>query len=398
MKPSTLALSGIVAANAVFVGAMVFSSPADSDSMAPHSKSITGDLSTTPPIKTWAELQSDSLGGQRDRMSAAGFPPDIVRAILRAQVNESFAPRRKALEEARSEIPFWKDSYGDPKLQAASLELYREQEKILKDLLGRDGRRENAAQVAILHRRFGNLSDEKVDQIVAIADDYQQRRSTIYENSRGALSPADQQKLVALDQEMRTDFASVLTPAELADYELRSSNTAYNLRASLAKLFDPSEQEYRALFQLQKSFDDQFGSIYGIESPAQMKARADAQKQLTDDIKATLGADRYADYQRATDGNYRQTCQLVARLELSPEAANQVYATQKDIVERTDAIRADRSLGTNDRTVRLAALATEAQTKLVGAIGQRGYTAYRQNNLGRWLENLTPPVASPPSK
>ena len=38
--------------------------------------------------------------------------------------------------------------------------------------------------------------------------------------------------------------------------------------------------------------------------------------------EVALGADRFAEYERATDYNYRQTSQLVARLELPPAAAD----------------------------------------------------------------------------
>ena len=373
----------------------------DSDS-AKHTASATAaktktsatKYSSAPGPEAWGNLQNGDLAALRDRLRAEGFPPEIVRAILAAQIRESFAARRKAIEDAQGETPYWKNPNRDPKTQAALRDLNQEQDKILKDLLGNDGRNDDPSYAAYLHRQFGDLPADKVDRLREIQDDYNRQRSDIYANSRSGLLPDEQQKIAALDRAMRADFAAVLTPQELADYDLRSSNTAQQLRNNLAA-FDATEQEYRAIFQLQQAFDDQFGRMYGPLSPDDMKARSDAQKQLTQDINTALGPDRAAEYQRDTDYGYRQATQLVERLELPPDTANQVYATQKDIQQRATALRSDRTLTADDRNTQLGGLATEAQTKLTAALGAQGYQAYTQNGMGSWVQNLVP---RPPAK
>src|SRR6185369_556593 len=136
---------------------------------------------------------------------------------------------------------------------------------------------------------------------------------------------------------------------------------------------------------------------YGMLSDEQMKARSEAQKQLNDDIKAALGPDRFADYQRATNFSFRQTSQLVARLELPPETANQVYAVQQDAQTRANTLRRDSTLSPAQRTEQLAALVAEAQGKLTTSLGASGLEAYKQYG-GQWLQNLVPKPPTPPSK
>ncbi len=403
MKISTLILAGSLAANVILLGMIAVGSSDDSSS-APSpvrqnlSKAKSSAPAAAPGSAAWAELQTGDLAAQRDRLRAEGFPPEIVRAILAAQVGESFAARRKAIEQAQAEVPFWKNPIRDPKLQAAFRDLGREQDKILKDLLGHDARNDDPTYVAYLRRQFGNLPDDKVDQLRQILDDYNQQRSDIFLNSRnGPILPDEQQKIAALDKAMHADYAAVLSPAELADYDLRSSNTAQSLRYSLAA-FDATEPEYRSIFQLQQAFDDKYGRMYGMPSPDEMQARSAAQKQLTADIAAALGPDRAADYQRATDYSYRQTSQLVARLELPPETANQVYATQQDLQQRARTVQMDRTLAPADRAAQLSSLATEAQTRLTTSLGPQGYDAYRQNGMGSWLQMLAPRPAMPPPR
>ena len=120
-----------------------------------------------------------------------------------------------------------------------------------------------------------------------------------------------------------------------------------------------------------------------------MRDRSTAQRQLTEDIKTTLGEQRYAEYQRSTDGNYQQTARLVARLELPPETANQVYTVQQDMQQRVRTLQMDRNLAPADRNTQLAALATEAQAKITATLGPRGYDAYKQYG-GSWLQQLQP--------
>src|SRR5471032_292452 len=147
MKLSTVVLAGSLAANAALI-AMIVVGLSDDSSFAKHTASATAANTKTSAAKGapapgpggWSELQNGDLAALRDRLRAEGFPPEIVRAILAAQIRESFAARRKAIEEAQGETPYWKNPNRDPKTQAALRDLNQEQDKILKDLLGNDGR------------------------------------------------------------------------------------------------------------------------------------------------------------------------------------------------------------------------------------------------------------------
>jgi len=387
MKLAPLLLAGSLVLNAALVAVIGVGTSRDTEaaSRAPSTSAAPAieKVGAALVAETWDRLRADDPAAQRDRLAAEGFPPSVTRAILIVQIHESFAARRAALEDAQADRPFWKMAASDSKIAAQLRALSQEQQKALATLLGPDP--DNSA-AASLRRQFPNLAGDKVDQLVAIRERYDERQATA--RGSGMMTPDTREKVVALDKAMHAEFAATLTPGELEDYDLRTSQTANGLRYNLTA-FDASEAEFRALYKLQAPFDEQYAFTSGPPSPDQMRTLGQAQLQLKEDIKAALGPDRYADYQRATDFNFHQTSQLVARLELPQEAANQVYAVQQDLQQRSNLLNQDRSLTPDDRTAQRAALNDEAQTKITAVLGARGFEAYKQYG-GSWMQMLNP--------
>jgi hypothetical protein len=400
MKLFPVALGVSMATNIALIAFVVVGATGDavtpikSAVVAPATKSADRRAADAMPgADTWATLHTGELHAELERLRAEDFPPAIIRAIISAQIRQGFAARRKAIESAMDEQPYWRNPMPDPKAQAAFRELYKEEQKAIKDILGPDP---DSGPIASLHRQFPNLPDDKIEQLAGIRERYDQQRQDLYASVGTAMLPDEREKLEALDKAQRAEFASTLSPAEFEDYELRTNRTSNQLRNNLSAL-DVTEQEFRALYKLQSAFDEKFSPMYSAPSEEQMKLRSEAQKQLALDIKTALGDERYADYQRATNSNFRQTSQLVARLELPPETATQIYSVQQDIQKRANALRQDRTLSPDDRVTQLTALASEAQVKISGSLGATGFDAYKQYG-GQWLQNLVPKPSSPPSK
>jgi hypothetical protein len=345
--------------------------------------------------RIWSLLRtSDDLPTLIARLRAAGFPPAEIRAIVAAEIGERFAARRKELTTAQTVTPYWKNqgfgSY-DPKLTSALRALGREQSDLLKQLLGPDATSASDALRTSLLSRFGNIPPEKAEQLQSIVSDYSEMRMQIYGTTNGMILPEDRAKLALLDKEQRVDLAALLTPQELEEYDLRNSSTASLLRSKLAT-FNPTEDEFRALFKIQQAFDDQYGSTMTM-TMEQRRQYADAQKQLLPQFQAVLAPDRFAAFQQAIDPAYQQINRLVARLELPPETSTQVVTLQKDIQQRAMAVQTARDISPDDRAAQLAALNQEATAKLTQSLGARGFEAYKTNG-GSWLQMLQPRPAS----
>jgi hypothetical protein len=390
MKTSTLLLAGSVTFNLV-LAALFFSGPSAPPAPAPVvAAPRPAPKPTAPGPETWAALRTDDLAAQRDRLRAEGFPPDLVRAIVAAQLSERFAGRRKALDAAHRDQPFWKNPVPDPARLADHRALAKEQSAALKALVGADP--DNPA-LANLRRQLPNFSDERLEQLAAIRERYDEQRQALYGPARGALTPDENEKIRALEKAQLAEFATVLTPTEFEDYNLRASNVANNLRYTLSA-FDVTEAEFRALYRLQSEFEDTHPPTYGSLPADQARARSEAQKKLQADIRAALGPDRAKEYERATDYDYRQSTQLVARLGLAPETANQLYTVRQETQPRLGAIYGNRDLTPADRAAQLATLNTEMQAKITAVLGPSGYEAYKSYG-GSWLQSLRPPTPRP---
>lgn len=189
---------------------------------------------------------------------------------------------------------------------------------------------------------------------------------------------------------MHAEFATVLTPEELEHYDLRTSNTANNLRYRL-DTFDASEAEFLTLYRLQRAFDEQY-SFTGTSTPEQSRLRGEASRQLDERIAAALGSVRYADYQRSTDHNFQQANLLVARLGLPPATASSLYSVQKEFEERRNTAYRSSTPATRDELPKqMAALQQEATAKIATVLGGNttAVEAYKQHG-GSWLMNMVP--------
>ena len=409
MKISVLVLSVSLAANAALFAAFAYKSSSApgalpkttsvtqaevSGSSATKISQSTGASDPTGrdnlPATTLSTLLHNDLATLVARLRAAGFPPYIIRRIVSDQLGQEFTKRYADLLKQQFDRPFWKDSGSgtfDPKIMAAMRAASKEYNDTLKSLVGEDPNADDSTS-AYQKRRYGDLPKAKIEQLQAIEADYSDLTMQAQIGTHGIWLPEDQAKLALLEKEKLADFAKVLTPQELEEYNLRSSNTASQMRSTLAT-FNPTEAEFRALFKFQSALDEQYPRPMGPSTPEQTALRQAAEKQFQPQIQALLGPDRYADYQLATDPKYQQINRLVARLELPASTSVEVVNVQENIQKQATALRGNRTLTRDDRNAQITALAQQAQTQLTAALGSSGYEAYKDYG-GYWLQNLAP--------
>jgi hypothetical protein len=347
----------------------------------------------------WSTLAAAELPILVERLRADGFPREVIRAIVMAQIAEQFAARRKALDPRMEDRPFWKNPPDDPATALATRQLSLEQQRLVREVLGADAEPNDPLTLARQQQRFGMLPPDKAQAVRDLIRTYDEKRNELY--TVGIVTQAQQEKRRALDEEQQAAVRALLTPEELFEYDLRNNTTANSMRTELLA-FNPTEEEFRMIFSLRKPFDEQYQSYLSgpsLPSDAIMRERSEAQKQLTERIKAALPPDRAAFYERATDSNYRRAAQLVARLELPPTTTDELFALQKEYEQRRRA-PAQPVASREALMQQLTEMQQEASAR-VGALlgGARGVEAYKQNG-GTWLTSmvprLAPPLAPPP--
>lgn len=340
------------------------------------------------PAGLWSRLQTDDLPTLAARLRAMGFPSAIVRAVINDAVSARYNPRLRALSEPDPSLPFWKQSNvlrSDSPNYAEYTRLQRERAKLLRDLfsdaaIGTDD--VSAAQ----RRQFGNLSHQKIDLLQRIEDDYADMTSAVRASMGGVSLPEDREKFDLLAGEKHADLSSVLTPEELADYEMRSSPLTTLMSRYLGD-FDASEAEFRGVFQAQQKYGSVVSPTGILGGPVDPEARRAAVQQLNDDLRAALGDARYADYQRETNRDFQQLSRIAQQQNVAPSVAVQAFNLRDNVAAESNRIFDDATLTPEQKQSALQALAdsTRAQTlALLGPVAGPAYVKIQDS----WLTNV----------
>lgn len=336
-----------------------------------------------PPPETWKRLQSSDLATFTANLRAAGLPDRQVRMLVNAEINDRFRAREEAARPPQAARKYWEERngyYNDPttlEQRLAQIDLRREKAALRRELLGDTPPAANDDNP---------VPAEKRDSLRQINEDYDAMISQIQRESRGITLPSDEEKLRYLRAEKAAEVNALLTPEELREHELRTSSTANNLRWNLSA-FGPSEQEYRSLFALQKQFDDQFANQPADAGQDYWKQRNDAQKALDAQIAQQLGPDRYRDYVRAKDHEYRNLSALTNRLGLPKTAANQIYDLRYTVPADALRIATNEALPAEARKEQLQAIARKTRDQLAAQLGAEAAGAYLKRH-GQWIKSL----------
>ena len=362
----------------------------------------------------WRLLESTNYVTYIDNLLAFGCPDETVQDIIIADIAKLYAQRRAELRARLQPYKFWQTldpvngSPATPELQQGLNALEKEQRDLVRELLGVDLRKEMAIYTGeddYDAEDYSFLPAGKQESVRTVADKYDDLEQEIYSRSRGLMLDEDQEAIKQLQRQRRAELATVLTPEELDEYDLRHSETANNMRTQLAG-FQPSEDEFRRIFRLQKTFDDNFEQAFDarddVATEAKARAQQDAQAALNAEVQKILGPERFAEYQRAQDMDYRALLQLGDRFELPAEVANRVYSMKLAAEQYKLQVETNPNITEAQREQMIAALARETERSVTATLGDQAVRTYQKTG-GQWLGNLgviddsaVPPPPEPP--
>jgi hypothetical protein len=325
-----------------------------------------------------AALQSGDVAA----LEAAGLSPEMARDVALGRIFSRFAERARAAQaKPGDDARWWRNRTNAPASREQQLALRRELANALMAAFGDDlglGGTEPS--------QFGFLPADKRDALRRIVQDYDEMMAK-YSAAGGIQLPSDKEKLRLLKAERDRDIAALLTPEERLAYEMRTSPTASTVRNRYGDAIE-SEDDFRKIYALQKAFDEKFppDSLSGRISPETLRQRADAQRQLQDDIRAAVGDENYAALRRATDGDLRNLDSLVSRLNLPAETTDRIAAARDTFAAESQRINADPALNSQQRRAQLQELANRAKTDLTRSLGGEAAEAYAQSSP--WMSML----------
>lgn len=407
MKLLTVALLALSLAGNAVLAYLVFSSA--SAGPVPQSTAATGTprveanahrtADTGTPAKPaapaaglqWRSPRTDhDLRALVSDLRSAGFPGPVVRAVVNQLLTERYAALRPDTGQ-----PFWKHSSSSPELIDAQQALNREKQKETDALLGPDARPSAVLDAVTRERRYGRLSDEQVDAVVKIEQDYGDVRNKLSALRQEGAPGVDSlfQQLATLEKEKSADLAALLSPAELEQYEMRNSPSANRLANNLRKV-DINEAEYTALYQLQKAFD--------AANPQRVVANASSQADrqaatlaLNEQVRAVLGDDRFYKYAEASDFGYANVVRFAAKYPaITPAVSYQVYQLQTELQGLLTRSGSGGAPPSPARQQEMRTLAENYNQRLNALIGAEAAEAFRKEGNGRVFGVFRVPVPS----
>ena len=341
----------------------------------------------------WTRLASADFKKYRANLLAVGCPDETMRDIVTAEIEEQFLQKRRALLEELQRT-FWDrlakdwDWLKSEKFAKPLEELNEAREKLLAEVLGEDKKEDEDRRDLRARRneiRYAWLPAEKRAQLFEIEEQARTQRNALQKEIAARTDTAEtdndkaRQKVIA--EALVAARKRVLSPEELAEYELRTSSSAR--WASYLPGFEASEDEWRAVAKSRSDYDEAVVKIPDDETK-QQQFEAVWQQQL----QATLGSNRYAQYETASDNAYQDTRRITARYGLPDALAKEVAALQKSAQAAANHLRQDSSQSAEARAVALAAIQQETQATLAAQLGQNVFTTYQKYH-GDWLEQMS---------
>jgi hypothetical protein len=399
MKALPLLFAASLVANAAWITVSLLPSassetaPPSSSAPAAKPSAATRDAPSSSDIT--AALKANDAAALHDLLRDAGLPDDTVRNVVASIIWSRQSARMKALQpKPDPDKPWWKNDENNNWFAGMSREQRAEMRRLQRETTDEItrvlGPSKDTDGWNWQDTRLSFLPEGKRQNFQEIEQDYQDLLQEVQQDMSGFALPSDTEKIRFLQEEQKRDLAAILTPAELADYELRMSRTAQQLRWKMTR-FDGTEEEYRKVFALQKAFDDsQNLDAYGNQinqGPDDWKKRQEAEKILADQIKEALGAERYTDYARAQNHEYQQLQSVAKRLALPPETAGTVFNLRYDVAAESKRIADNKDIDYDQKIRLLADLGTRTREQVRARLGEEASGVYLKSGMN-WLANV----------
>ena len=350
----------------------------------------------------WSQIEAEDYQTYIENLRSIGCPEETIRDLVKQDLDQHYDQlKANVLNKDPSRNDYWKtghpSSLSQPNKNARSelAQLDRDKSEVLKDLFGAEGlagiNRSSPYARAQSKLKTGYAMDFIPDETLAELNSMEQDFGSklLRKMASGASDDQDRNDIKMLREGRENQIASLLTPEQKFEYDLRKSPTAANLRLQLDG-FNPSEEEFRNIFQIQKEFEDDHGVVQGATiSQAEVQERRSAEQNLKSDIKSLLGEDRFQDYLQQTDYDYKSIDKISQRQGLADNVSAQVYQMKSEAEELARGVRLNANIPIEERQQQLQQIYNETSRSIESIMGQQGAASIQTQGGGRnWLNNL----------
>jgi hypothetical protein len=407
MKWRIIVVSSVLL-NAVLLAAYLTNRRPEPVAVAPEARVQTNQIRTADKARSvrpltlevatnafhWGSVESPDYREYIANLRAIGCPEETVRDIIIADVNKLFASRIAALYPSARDYKFWRveDRVAreeDRAREQKRRELDREKRALLKELLGIDYEVEMARWSGRPDEdewRLGFLSPEKQELLKSLQSKYRDMERALMADG-GFRNPENRAKMAALRAQREAELAQALGPQDFQEYQLRNSWTARNMRENLTS-FEPTEDEFRQIFDVRKHFDDQFGFTRDGGDQTMREQRQASQAKMEEQLRAVLGEDRFREYTLAQDDRFREIYDFTQRNDLPRSTADALLDIRKTAEQTRREIQNNNALSQEDQRLALLKVQEATLATVTETLGDKA-GPYLQED-GRWVNRMGP--------
>jgi hypothetical protein len=355
----------------------------------------------------WAQLESEDYHRYVANLRAIGCPETTVQDILYYDVYKACAAKIRELNKVYGidrqgkSANYWQvETAIHAALAARSRELLKlnlEKHRLLYSLLGVDMERTRmerfglpdleAAKVPFLAPNRVREAQEIMSRFVEL-DKAVSYKYAEYDGEERGLEKE------ALLKERDAELLKVMSAGELLEYKLRVFRQAESLRHAL-EAFEPTEQEFRMLFQLEEKHSAANLAFNRDDPAAQLRNDEEIARRRLEQ-RQLLGETRFQEYIRGQQSEYRDLNRLVQQNNLPKQTAAKVYDMQKAAENQIIKLRRDPTLSAQQQEQAVTRIRELTQKSVQGAVGDKVYELYKKTGGGYWLDGLGKPGSGVP--
>ncbi len=351
---------------------------------------------TAGATSSWTQVASEDHQVYIANLRALGCPEETIRDIIIADVNRLYREKTVQALGTAQKYEYWKPAnqfenpFFDKERMQRTAAMEAEKQALLSDL-GIDMTQPTmAGGVDPMLAMLDFLPESKRVLLKKAMADTQSNFAKYADEL--AINPSA--TIAKIQRETEEAIQAVLTPEEYLDYQLRFSQTALKLRQNLSG-FDPSEEEFLAIYKLRAQFDREYSPAVMMNQNASVMANySEAESQVKEQIRATLGDERYAEYERAQDQSFQQIQAIVQQAGLETTAANEVYLVKKAVDSQISELDGNQSFTAEERQAALQSIGHDAERSIQQILGDDVWKRYDLPNNLRWLPGRTLQPAS----
>lgn len=348
-----------------------------------------------PSRFTWRFIESTDFKQYIANLRAIGCPEQTIQDIVIAEVDKLYAGKEAALRLRTEHLKPWEVFAVSTRVtmerERKLRQLLREKRDLLKELLGIDVPLEApsslggglAGRDSRFEKAFQDLPEGKRGAVRAIQEDYWDKLEELNLRTMGFWEPEDQEEQRRLKIEYRTALAKTLTGDELLDFDLATSSVGNRVRSEFSAL-SATAQEMREIFRARWKLDEEASALAPSDpnDPQAARKRAEARQLAENEIKSILGEQRYADYQRSRDPQFRNLARLAQETGLPSDTAIKAWDAQRLARDESNKLRSNPDFTPEQRDQLMRQMQAELDAAMTQLLGREAFDRFQQNYGG----------------